>query len=352
MSASASGSDPRANGSANSREHNQGNQDRKYTPQQKAEVIRLRKCSPTAFYEILSVEKTASDGEIKKAYRKISLLTHPDKNGHDGADEAFKMVSRAFQILSDAEKKSRYDQFGGDPDSRFSSSGASSGASPFSGFARSSGRGPMYEDEISPEELFNRFFGGGGMGGGGFGFAPGGFGGPQFVFNMGGGPGFTVHRMGGGAPRRRPREANAEPAPSGLSALTQLLPLLLLFLLPLLSSFFSGSSDPGPQVRFDSPVPPHTMHRVTPRYRIDYFVNPAQVDGYSSRQFSSLDQRAEVDYVSSLKYQCETEVHRKRQEINDATGFFFTDENRLRRARDMPMPGCRRLDDLKISRQY
>jgi DnaJ-class molecular chaperone len=80
------------------------------------------------------------------------------------------VVSRAFQILSDAEKKSRYDQFGGDPDSRFSSSGASSGASPFSGFARSSGRGPMYEDEISPEELFNRFFGGGGMGGGGFGF--------------------------------------------------------------------------------------------------------------------------------------------------------------------------------------
>ncbi len=75
------------------------------------------------------------------------------------------VVSRAFQILSDAEKKSKYDQFGGDPDSRFPSSAASAGASPFSGFARSSGRGPMYEDEISPEELFNRFFGGG-MGGG------------------------------------------------------------------------------------------------------------------------------------------------------------------------------------------
>jgi DnaJ homolog subfamily B member 12 len=76
------------------------------------------------------------------------------------------VVSRAFQILSDAEKKSKYDQFGGDPDSRFpSSSAAASGASPFSGFARSQGRGPMYEDEISPEELFNRFFGGG-MGGG------------------------------------------------------------------------------------------------------------------------------------------------------------------------------------------
>jgi curved DNA-binding protein CbpA len=77
------------------------------------------------------------------------------------------VVSRAFQILSDADKKSRYDKFGGDPDNRFSSSGsAGPGASPFSGFARTPGRGPMYEDEISPEELFNRFFGGGGLGGG------------------------------------------------------------------------------------------------------------------------------------------------------------------------------------------
>ncbi|KAJ9607699.1 Chaperone protein dnaJ [Cladophialophora chaetospira] len=351
MSATASGSSARANGSADSRNHNQGNQERKWTPQQKAEVIRIRRCNATAFYEILSVEKSASEGEIKKAYRKISLLTHPDKNGYEGADEAFKMVSRAFQILSDADKKSRYDQFGGDPDNRFSSSGAqASGASPFSGFARSPGRGPMYEDEISPEELFNRFFGGGGMGPG-FNFGGNGFGGPQFVFNMGGGPGFTVHRMGGNRPRTRPRDGS-EPAPSGLSAFTQLLPLLLLFILPLLSSLFTGSSSSGPQVRYDSPHPPHTMHRVTPKYRVDYFINPAEVDGYTSRQFSSLDQRAEVDYVSTLQYQCENEVQRQRHEINEATGFFFTDENRLQRARNMPMPGCRRLNELKVTRQY
>lgn len=80
------------------------------------------------------------------------------------------VVSRAFQVLSDADKKQKYDRFGGDPDNRFGSGSAPS-ASPFSGFARSpgGGRGPMFEDEISPEELFNRFFGGGGMGGGPFG---------------------------------------------------------------------------------------------------------------------------------------------------------------------------------------
>lgn len=169
MSAKASGAQP--NGKANHRQHTDGSESRPFTPEQKAEVIRIRKCSPTSFYEILAVEKTASDGQIKKAYRKISLLTHPDKNGYAGADEAFKMVSRAFQILSDADKKSRYDKFGGDPDSRFGGSAPS--ASPFAGgggfggggFGGGRGQNFHYEDEISPEELFNRFFGGG-MGGG------------------------------------------------------------------------------------------------------------------------------------------------------------------------------------------
>lgn len=86
-SATSSGFD---SGNAHSRQHNQGNQDRKFTPEQKAAVLRITKCSPTAYYEILSLEKSAADGEIKKAYRKQSLLTHPDKNGYEGADEAFK----------------------------------------------------------------------------------------------------------------------------------------------------------------------------------------------------------------------------------------------------------------------
>jgi len=83
-------------------------------------------------------------------------------------------------VLSDPDKKSKYDKFGGDPESRFSGASASSGASPFSGFASQraprGGGGSMFEEEISPEELFRQFFGGG-MGGGGFGGGPfGGFG--------------------------------------------------------------------------------------------------------------------------------------------------------------------------------
>jgi DnaJ family protein B protein 12 len=170
--ATASGADAKPNGDAKSRDHNQGNQDRKYTVEQKAAVIRVRRCSPTAFYDILGLEEvkaTVTDNEIKKAYRKLSLLTHPDKNGHEHADEAFKMVSRAFGVLSDPDKKQKFDRYGGDPDSRFGGASAPS-QSPFSGRG-GGGVGPMGggggwgDEEISPEEMFNRFFGGG-MGGG------------------------------------------------------------------------------------------------------------------------------------------------------------------------------------------
>jgi len=179
MSATTTGADTGSNGTAKSRDHNQGNQDRKYTVEQKTAVLRVRRCSPTAFYDILGLEEvktTVTDTEIKKAYRKLSLLTHPDKNGHEHADEAFKMVSRAFGVLGDKEKRTKFDRFGGDPDSRFG--GGAPQQSPFSGFggrAPSSGTrgggggGSMWEEEISPEEMFNRFFGGGGGFGGPFG---------------------------------------------------------------------------------------------------------------------------------------------------------------------------------------
>ncbi|MCJ1436405.1 hypothetical protein MMC27_005784 [Xylographa pallens] len=357
-SATASGADATPNGSARSRDHNQGNQDRKYTVEQKTAVIRVRKCSATAFYEILGLEKTVSDAEIKKAYRKLSLLTHPDKNGYDGADEAFKMVSRAFQVLSDADKKSKYDQFGGDPDNRFGSSAASA-SSPFSGFARSAsggGRGPMFDDEISPEELFNRFFGGG-LGGGGGGFSPFGGdmfggGGSQFVFNLGGGPGFRVHQFGGGHPRRRPREANGAPEErqaSTTSILTNLLPLLILFVLPLLSSLFSGDSTPsGPSFQFHA-KPPYTLHRKTHNYKVEYFVDPNEVGGdFSRSKLHQLESRIESIYAQQIRLGCHQEIQTQNQMINEAQGWFFQDVLKMQAARDFPKPNCDRCKQLRV----
>jgi DnaJ family protein B protein 12 len=82
-----------ANGSADRHAHDDGSSTRAYTVEQKAAVLRVRRCQATDFYDVLGLEATKStctDSEIKKAYRKLSLLTHPDKNGFKGADEAFK----------------------------------------------------------------------------------------------------------------------------------------------------------------------------------------------------------------------------------------------------------------------
>ncbi len=65
------------------------------------------------FYEILGVSKTASQDEIKKAYRKVAMQFHPDRNpGDKAAEEKFKEAAEAYEILSDADKKAQYDRFG------------------------------------------------------------------------------------------------------------------------------------------------------------------------------------------------------------------------------------------------
>ena len=97
MASKASGAEPNGtSGDAKSRAHHDGSSGRAFTVEQKASVMRVKKCKATDFYDILGLEEvrtTCSDGDIKKAYRKLSLLTHPDKNGFPGADEAFKSTS-------------------------------------------------------------------------------------------------------------------------------------------------------------------------------------------------------------------------------------------------------------------
>ncbi|KAH6674587.1 hypothetical protein B0J14DRAFT_562696 [Halenospora varia] len=361
--ATASGADAKSNGSAQNRSHNQGNQDRSYTIEQKAAVLRVRKCQPTAFYDILgleSVRTTVTDVEIKKAYRKISLLTHPDKNGHEHADEAFKMVSRAFGVLGDKEKRAKYDRYGGDPDSRFG--GGPPPSNPFSGFAGGAprsrgpaggggGGGSMWEEEISPEEMFNRFFGGG-MGGGFGGFGGGGGmfnDGPGFMFNLNGGPGIRVHQFGGARPRRRPRDPNApEETASPGDVLKGLLPLLLIFVLPLITSFFSSSSSAGPSVRFTGPEPPITLSRFSKPHNTEYWVNPVEVENYTPKQFHMLDQEADRMFVQEMRVGCVQEEEARQRLVQEAQGWFGQDQQKMLRAQKMEMLHCKKLEELKM----
>ena len=65
------------------------------------------------FYQVLGVNRDASDSEIKKAYRKLAVQFHPDKNpGNKEAEEKFKEIGEAYAVLSDDNKRAKYDQFG------------------------------------------------------------------------------------------------------------------------------------------------------------------------------------------------------------------------------------------------
>ncbi|MEY5024513.1 MAG: molecular chaperone DnaJ [Verrucomicrobiota bacterium] len=103
------------------------------------------------YYEILQVSKTASAEEIKKAYRKLAVQFHPDKNpGDASAEEKFKELGEAYDVLSDAEKRAAYDRYG----HQAFSQGAGAGRG---------GAGGGFHD---PFDIFREVFGGGGGGGG------------------------------------------------------------------------------------------------------------------------------------------------------------------------------------------
>lgn len=176
--------------------------------------------------------------------------------------------------------------------------------------------------------------------------------GPQFVFNFGGGPGVRVHQFGGGRPRRRPRE-NAQAQDNSLfNTLMGLLPIIFLFLFPLLSSIFSGgSSTPsGPRMVFDAPEFPYTHERVTPKLNVKYYVNPTEVKLYSKSQLSRLDNTAEVGLVRHLRVECESEMLHKQRLYDEAQGWFTQDPGKMDIAKRYEVPSCQRLDRLGVPR--
>merc|ERR1712223_1194725 len=134
------------------------------------------------YYSILGVKKGASDEELKKAYRKLALKYHPDKNKAAGAEEKFKEIGEAYDVLSDPKKKQIYDQFG-EEGLKGGAGNAGSGGPHHSGFDN----GFTYTYHGDPRATFSQFFGTSNpfemfMGHGGQGGNPGmgnGFGGPE-----------------------------------------------------------------------------------------------------------------------------------------------------------------------------
>ncbi len=126
------------------------------------------------YYEILGVSKTASLDEIKKAYRKLALQYHPDRNKTKEAEEKFKEVTKAYEVLADSQKRQTYDQMGAAAFEQGAGS-AYGGQGPFGGFRQSGGQyGPFtytyttsggapdfdFGGFSDPFEIFEQFFGG------------------------------------------------------------------------------------------------------------------------------------------------------------------------------------------------
>lgn len=109
------------------------------------------------YYEVLGVGKSASEDEIKKAFRKAAVKTHPDREGGD--EEKFKEVNEAYEVLSNSEKRQRYDQFG---HAGVGTSAASGGAaSGWEDMFRGAGGQGVHVDLGDLGDIFSSFFGGG-----------------------------------------------------------------------------------------------------------------------------------------------------------------------------------------------
>ena len=103
------------------------------------------------YYEVLGVSKTASQDEIKKAFRKLALKYHPDRNkGNEEAMNKFKEANEAYSVLSDEQKRQQYDQLGPDAFEQAQTAGGA-GGNPFGGFGGFGGGGM--------EDIFDMFFG-------------------------------------------------------------------------------------------------------------------------------------------------------------------------------------------------
>ncbi|KAJ7577042.1 hypothetical protein C8J56DRAFT_972183 [Mycena floridula] len=341
-----------------------GGEKREYSTENVAVVKRVRSCKASEYYEILELKRECEDVEVKKAYRKLALALHPDKNGAPGADEAFKMVSKAFQVLSDPQKRTMFDQSGSDPEDRTAGSGFST--SPFS----RGGRGGGFEGELSPEDLFNMFFGGGGGAqafGGGFG------GGPVFTTSFGPG-GFRTTSFGGQPQRQANNNArNADPR----SVFLQLLPLFLLFGISLLSSLpnlFSTPPVPDPMFAF-TPTTRYNVARHTRPHGITYHINPAEFmnhpvigpelvkEGVDLRKASNLDfargpavtkfeGQVERVYSQEIYSLCQRGLEQKNRAKEAEIGVFGigTDWEKVRQIDEEVIPSCEELQRLGIRR--
>ncbi|KAF3561507.1 hypothetical protein DY000_02019711 [Brassica cretica] len=244
-----------------------------FTEEQRAIVREIK--SKKDYYEILGLAKTSSVEDMRKAYRKLSLKVHPDKNKAPGSEEAFKSVSKAFQCLSNEDARRKYDVSGSDePSYQTRRSARRTHHSGFNGF---------YDDEFDADEIFRSFFGGGGM-------APAA---TQFrSFNFGGG-------------NRAATNQGSDTTGFNPRVLLQLLPVVFILLLNFM---------PSPQPIYSLSPSYQYEHKFTTHRGVNYFVRSGKFEQeypINSLERQRVEAQVERDYLTILGQNCRYELQRQ-----------------------------------------
>jgi len=286
-----------------------------FTQDQVEAVKRIRKCKN--YYEILGVGKDASESELKKAYRKLALAFHPDKNKAPGASEAFKAIGNAYAVLSEPEKKRQYDLYGDEEPARSRGGGRH-------GFYEYEDPSHGFQGDMTAEEIFNMFFGGG---------MPG-----SSVYVRRGG---RWHRQGHGGGEQQGGHShgnNHHGDTSGFSAIFQLMPILLLILVSMLSSLLV--SDPLYNLE---PTHKYNIQRKTTNMRISYYVKESFHSEFTG-SLRKLERQIEEEYIQHLRNACFREKAYKENLLWQAR--YSGNNNLLNKAHNYPTPSCNSLEKI------
>ncbi|XP_055970099.1 dnaJ homolog subfamily B member 14 [Sorex fumeus] len=280
-----------------------------YTKDQVDGVLSINKCRN--YYEVLGVTKDAGEEDLKRAYRKLALKFHPDKNHAPGATDAFKKIGNAYAVLSNPEKRKQYDLTGGEEQA----CGQSNGRFDFH-------RG--CEADITPEDLFNIFFGGGFPSGSVHSFSN-------------GRAGFShqhQHRHSG-------HEREEERGDGGFSVFIQLMPIIVLILVSLLSQLMVSNP---PYSLYPRPGSGQTIKMQTENLGVVYYVNKDFKSEYKGVLLQKIEKNVEEDYVTNIRNNC----WKERQQKTDMqyAAKVYRDDRLRRKADALSMENCKELERL------